>query len=330
MTRERRARRCRRTTDAGSRSPAWPTRNEVVVDARLPYVTDGEGMHTFTDPVDGERYVGATSAWTSPSASSPASTSSISRRRSRCSVSRRPGVDGAVERAAARALTAGRAGSSRPPRRSRAICSCSWPGRGTRVTLEHARPARWAGTRAGRWPPSWTATSQSCAGSPSVLRPLRRLFDEPFPFDSYDQVFVPELNWGAMENPGCVTVPRRVAAARRVTEDDRRRRAMVIAHEMSHMWFGDLVTPSGGRTRGSTSLSRTTWASRWRGRGRVRRHLGRLRRRPTSPAPCVADRRRSTHPVAPAARGRARRGHRSRRSSTPSPTARDAPSYASW
>ena len=31
------------------------------------------------------------------------------------------------------------------------------------------------------------------------------IFDEPFPFDSYDQVFVPGLNWGAMENPGCVT-----------------------------------------------------------------------------------------------------------------------------
>ena len=34
-------------------------RNEVVVEARLPYVTDGDGMHTFTDPADGERYVSA-------------------------------------------------------------------------------------------------------------------------------------------------------------------------------------------------------------------------------------------------------------------------------
>ncbi len=33
--------------------------HEVVVDARLPYVTDGDGMHTMTDPADGERYVGA-------------------------------------------------------------------------------------------------------------------------------------------------------------------------------------------------------------------------------------------------------------------------------
>ena len=33
--------------------------NEVVVEARLPYVTDGDGMHTFTDPADGETYVSA-------------------------------------------------------------------------------------------------------------------------------------------------------------------------------------------------------------------------------------------------------------------------------
>ena len=68
------------------------------------------------------------------------------------------------------------------------------------------------------------------------------LFDEPFPFDSYDQVFVPELNWGAMENPGCVTFRDELLPRGRVTEVERRRRAMVIAHEMSHMWFGDLVT----------------------------------------------------------------------------------------
>src|SRR4051812_21558070 len=33
-----------------------PGAHEVVVDARMRYVTDGEGLHTFTDPVDGERY----------------------------------------------------------------------------------------------------------------------------------------------------------------------------------------------------------------------------------------------------------------------------------
>ena len=34
-------------------------RTEVVVEARVPYVTDGDGMHAMTDPADGERYVSA-------------------------------------------------------------------------------------------------------------------------------------------------------------------------------------------------------------------------------------------------------------------------------
>src|SRR6478735_9948588 len=33
--------------------------NEVVVEARLPFVTDGAGMHTMTGPADGETYVSA-------------------------------------------------------------------------------------------------------------------------------------------------------------------------------------------------------------------------------------------------------------------------------
>ena len=32
-----------------------------------------------------------------------------------------------------------------------------------------------------------------------------QLFDQPYPFTKYDQVFVPEYNSGAMENVGCVT-----------------------------------------------------------------------------------------------------------------------------
>ena len=35
-------------------------------------------------------------------------------------------------------------------------------------------------------------------------------FDYPYPFGKYDQLFVPEYNMGAMENAGCVTLPRRV------------------------------------------------------------------------------------------------------------------------
>ncbi|MGW4236606.1 aminopeptidase N [Streptomyces sp. NPDC004749] len=67
-------------------------------------------------------------------------------------------------------------------------------------------------------------------------------FEEPYPFDSYDQAFVPEFNAGAMENPGLVTFRDEYVYRSAVTDTERQTRAVTIAHEMAHMWFGDLVT----------------------------------------------------------------------------------------
>ncbi|MDP9239947.1 MAG: aminopeptidase N [Actinomycetota bacterium] len=70
-----------------------------------------------------------------------------------------------------------------------------------------------------------------------------RTFAVPYAFGpTYDQVFVPEFNAGAMENPGCVTFRDEFLFRSKVTDAARSERAMVIAHEMAHMWFGDLVT----------------------------------------------------------------------------------------
>jgi aminopeptidase N len=63
-----------------------------------------------------------------------------------------------------------------------------------------------------------------------------------YPFGKYDQLFVPEFNAGAMENPGCVTFSESYLFRSKVTDAARERRAETILHEMAHMWFGDLVT----------------------------------------------------------------------------------------
>jgi aminopeptidase N len=69
-----------------------------------------------------------------------------------------------------------------------------------------------------------------------------RAFDYRYPFDKYDQLFVPEFNAGAMENAACVTFLDDYVFRSKVTGYSYERRADTILHEMAHMWFGDLVT----------------------------------------------------------------------------------------
>ncbi len=68
------------------------------------------------------------------------------------------------------------------------------------------------------------------------------VFDHPYPFEKYDQAFVPEFNIGGMENVGCVTYVERYVFRSKVTGAARERRAEVMLHELAHMWFGNLVT----------------------------------------------------------------------------------------
>ncbi|MDR6978199.1 aminopeptidase N [Streptomyces sp. 3330] len=124
-------------------------------------------------------------------------------------------------------------------------------------------------------------------------------FEEPYPFDSYDQAFVPEFNAGAMENPGLVTFRDEFVYRSAVTDTERQTRAMVIAHEMAHMWFGDLVTlqwwddiwlnESFAEYMGYQTLTEATrFTDTWTDFGVVRKPWG-----------YDADQRPSTHPVAP-------------------------------
>ncbi|MFE2879986.1 aminopeptidase N [Streptomyces roseus] len=124
-------------------------------------------------------------------------------------------------------------------------------------------------------------------------------FSEPYPFDSYDQAFVPEFNAGAMENPGLVTFRDEFVFRSAVTDTERQTRAMVIAHEMAHMWFGDLVTlrwwddiwlnESFAEYMGYQTLTEATrFTGTWTEFGVTRKSWG-----------YDADQRPTTHPVAP-------------------------------
>ena len=64
----------------------------------------------------------------------------------------------------------------------------------------------------------------------------------PYPFEKYDQLWVPEYNMGAMENAGCVTINDDYLPTSRLSKAIHEYRASVILHELAHMWFGNLVT----------------------------------------------------------------------------------------
>lgn len=65
-------------------------------------------------------------------------------------------------------------------------------------------------------------------------------FGTNYPYKKYDQVFIPEMNYGAMENVGCVTYREHYLELH--SDIKSCKVANVFLHEMAHMWFGNLVT----------------------------------------------------------------------------------------
>ena len=80
--------------------------------------------------------------------------------------------------------------------------------------------------------------------TPPVLAALERYFGRPYPYEKLDLVAVPEFWPGAMENAGAITFRDNILLldTRRASATERRLLVEVNAHEMAHMWFGDLVT----------------------------------------------------------------------------------------
>lgn len=67
-------------------------------------------------------------------------------------------------------------------------------------------------------------------------------FGVKYPFLKYDQVVAPDFNAGAMENVAAVTFNEGYISRGEKSTRAKMSLANVIAHEMAHMWFGNLVT----------------------------------------------------------------------------------------
>ncbi len=222
--------------------------NEVVVVADCRYMNTGEGLHRFVDPVDGEVYLysqfevadsrrvlavfeqpdlKATFAFT---VTAPAHWTVVSNSPTPAPT---PAGDGAATWTFA------------PTPRLASYVTAIVAGPYHRETGELT-------SRDGRTIPLGVLCRRSLAehlDTAEILDVTRRgfafyeeAFDLPYPFEKYDQLFVPEFNAGAMENAGAVTFLESYVFRSRPTEAMVERRAVTILHELAHMWFGDLVT----------------------------------------------------------------------------------------
>jgi aminopeptidase N len=271
--------------------------NEVVVEARLPYVTDGDGMHTFSDPADGETYLSAYTGMDVTQRVFACFDQNDLKATVELSVTADPrwtvlGNGRMVENDAGR----WRFATTQPiPVAMFVACAGPWHSR----TWEHAGlPFGWHARRSlaaelDRDFGDLRAVTEACFDH------YAELFTEPYAFDSFDQAFVPGQNWGALETPGCVTYRDEYLPRGRLTDLTRIDRTSTIAHEMAHMWFGNLVTM-------------TWWEDTWlqesfadymgyrvaadaldEPRALLAGEIGR------KPVAFDADLRRSTHPIAP-------------------------------
>lgn len=215
--------------------------NTLVVEAEMAYSRTGEGMHRFVDPADGETYLYAMSfldnvqrifaAFDQPDLKAPFT----------LSVTAPPEwtVSGNAEVAANPAPGRWEFAPT-APLATYFFSLIAGP--------YHVRRAEHDGVPLGIYCRRSLAehldadAEEIFTVTRQCLDRFHQLFTERYPFGKYDQAFVPEFNAGAMENPGIVTFRDDYVFRSAVTDSQRELRATTIAHEMAHMWFGDLVT----------------------------------------------------------------------------------------
>jgi len=214
--------------------------NEVVVTATMRYSKDGQGLHRAVDPADERHYVYGLSfldaaprvfaCFDQPDLKAP--------------------YDVSVT-APAEWIVLGNGAATRTSEGSWALATtkplatyfftvCAGPY--VSVTAVHDGIPLGLHARASLSEPLERQAGQILTITRESFDYYHSLFGIRYPFGEYHQVFVPEFNAGAMENPGCVTLRDQYVFRGAATHDEVLTRSNTISHEMAHMWFGDLVT----------------------------------------------------------------------------------------
>lgn len=233
--------------------PDLAEHNELTVVADAPYMNTGEGLHRFVDPVDGEVYLYTQfevpdsrrmfAVFEQPdlkatfrfSVTAPSHWDIVSNSPTPPPVETSPAADGG-----ARSVWE----FSPTPRLSSYVTALiAGPYQSVRSDVTSSD---------GRVVPLGVFARKSLMqylDADNIFELTRQGFEFfeaqfgcPYPFEKYDQLFVPEFNAGAMENAGAVTILEGYVFRGKVPEAQVERRAITVLHELAHMWFGDLVT----------------------------------------------------------------------------------------
>lgn len=110
-----------------------------------------------------------------------------------------------------------------------------------------------------------------------MLEFFSKILDYPYPWQKYAQVVVRDFVSGAMENTTAVIFGEFMQKTRRELMDDHLTNEKIVAHEMFHHWFGDLVTTESWANltlnEGFANYSEYLWIEHKYGREAADEHL---------------------------------------------------------
>jgi aminopeptidase N len=233
--------------------PELSANNELLVVAEAPYMNTGEGLHRFVDPVDNEVYLYTQfevpdsrrmfAVFEQPdlkasftfTVTAPSHWDVVSNSPTPVPVETIPGTDGGARSVWEFAPTA------RLSSYVTALIAGPYQSVRSEVTSTDGRTIP-LGLLARKSLMQYLDADNIFELTRQGFAFFEEQFGCPYPFEKYDQLFVPEFNAGAMENAGAVTIMEGYVFRGKVTGAQVERRAITVLHELAHMWFGDLVT----------------------------------------------------------------------------------------